>query len=126
MPPHRLRRASQGLARCRVAPSQFSQFAVHSIEVDLLRVELPAHPLQHFFMALVLWVGNRLDELGVAPHPSTVLRWACPLTLDAPGILDLRLWFQGLLQDDLMLPRVAEVVFIGESGLPPHLDDLAD
>ena len=104
-----------------IQPLQFSQFAVHGIEVEPLRVKLAADPFQHILVALVLRVAYRLKELGVAPDPAAVLGRARPLTLDAAGILDLRLWVQGLFEDDLVLPGIAEVIFVGESGLPPLL-----
>jgi hypothetical protein len=74
-----------------IQPLQFSQLTIHGIEVEFLRVELAADPFQHILVALVLRIAYRLKELGVAPDPAAVLGRARPLTLDAAGILDLRL-----------------------------------
>jgi hypothetical protein len=45
-----------------IHPLQFSQFAVHGVEVELLRVELATDPFQHILVALVIRVAYRLKE----------------------------------------------------------------
>src|SRR5271157_4762468 len=109
-----------------VHPLQCSQLTVHGLEVELFRVELAADPFLHLPVVRVLRVRYRFQEIGVARDPAYVLRWTRSCPFEAPGILDLGLWFQRLFQGDLMLPGVTEVVFVGEPDLPSHLGDLAD
>src|SRR5271157_1438077 len=109
-----------------VHPLHFSQLTVHGVEVELLRVELPTDPLLQVPVVRVLRVRYRLQEIGVAPSTAAVLGRASPGSFEAPGILNLGLWFQRLFQGDLMLPGIAKVVLVGKPDLPSHLGDLAD
>src|SRR5271157_5442825 len=109
-----------------VHPLQCSQLTVHGLEVELFRVELAADPFLHLPVVRVLRVRYRFQEIGVARDPAYVLRWTRSCPFEAPGILDLGLWFQRLFQGDLMLPGVAEVVLVDDLGFLLALEDLAE
>src|SRR5207248_1666416 len=86
------------------------QLLVHPVDREPFRVKLPAIPLVQFPMARMARVGHCFEEVGISPDPTDILGRAGPLPGDAPGVTDVRLRLQGSLQDDLVLPGVAEVV----------------
>ena len=52
--------------------------AIDLVDVELLWVEVAAAPFRQFFVALVLWIGDGLQEFAVAPWAANVLGRAAP------------------------------------------------
>src|SRR5271157_1134357 len=112
-------------AHDRRASIRLPKFPVHLVHREFLRVELSADPYHHIIVILVLRVTDCFKELCITEDAAHVLGRTCSLTLDAPRIVDIRLWLQRLLKNDLMVPGVLEVVLVGEPDWPSHLGDLA-
>src|SRR5271165_1155991 len=109
-----------------LASVMLPKFPVDFVHREFIRVEPATAPYHYIIVILVVWVSDRFEELGIARDASHILRWACSCPFDAAGILDLRLWFQDFLKEDLMLPGVPEVILVNEPDLPSRLGDLAD
>src|SRR5436190_2457079 len=65
-------------------------------------------------MLFVIGVGEDLFQLGVAPRASAVFRWASPFGGDQEGIVDRGIGIEDILDEDLVLPAVAEVIRVTE------------
>src|SRR5215211_1866401 len=82
--------------------------------VDRMRVEAFAGPLGHLGMALVLRIGERLQELLIARRTADVLGRAAADSLKEPRIGGSRIARLDPLDLDRVLPPIAKVVKIGQ------------
>ncbi len=94
--------------------SELGEFAVDGIALDRLRIEGGAVPFGQLGMALVSWIDDGLEELGIAPGSANVFGRAAALGLDQAGIGETRCWIADALDLDRMFPAIAEVVEIFE------------
>ena len=77
-------------------------------------------------MALVVRVLDGLDEIGVAPNAAAVFGWAGTFSINAKGILLPRLLLRAALEQNLVIPGIAEVVLVDEPEfLAVFRDDVA-
>lgn len=82
--------------------------------VESFRVEVAADPLDECRVALVGRIGDGDEELLVAPRAAAVLGRACRLAGEASRhLVDLAAG-EDLLDDDVVVPVVAEVVDVAE------------
>lgn len=74
-------------------------------------------------MVFVARVRQRFFQIGIAPGSATVLRRAGALSAEASGHLYSRLGIESLLENDVVLPAVAEVIVVVDpvSGLLEEL-----
>src|SRR3954452_1790511 len=98
------------------ARPQSRQLLVHRPEVERVRIEAPADPLQHGRVLLVLGIADRLQKLLIAPDPTDILRRTGPSAGQASRVQHTRLRREHLLHEDVVLPVVAEVVQVAEAG----------
>ncbi len=86
-------------------------------DIEGLRIEGPAYPLEHVLVLGVLWIRNGLKEIKVPVAPAAVLRWTGALARLDDGIQRTALWWKHGLQDHFVLPAVAEVILVKEAIL---------
>jgi antitoxin VapB len=84
-------------------------------EVAALGVEV-ARAFDDLLAVIVIGVGDRGEELGVAPGTADVLGWPGAATSDAPWVCRRRLERHDVLDVDPVLPAVAEVVEVDEAA----------
>src|SRR6185312_11365083 len=85
--------------------------------VEPLRIELATGPGEHALVLLVVWIGNLRHERGVAGTPADILRRARALAAGHARVSHTGLRLLDRLEDDVMLPAIAKVVFVDESIL---------
>lgn len=90
-----------------------AQVVVELAGVERFRVERAADPHAAFVMLRMSRVGEDVEQLAVARGPAAVLRWAGAPTANARGHGDLGRGHH-LLDNDLVVPSVAEVVGVSE------------
>ncbi len=67
-------------------------------------------------MLLILRVGDRLQTIDVAGPPTAIFWWAGPCAFEADGISCLGVGRRKALEQDLVLPTVAEIVLVNPLG----------
>jgi hypothetical protein len=83
--------------------------------VDDMRVEVLDDPRLELGVSLMLWIGDRFEQLGIAPGTADILGRTAAARLDQPWIGDARLGIAEALDLDGVLPgemasdRVADV-----------------
>ena len=75
-------------------------------------------------MALVSWIADGLEELGIAPGSADVFGRTAALGVDQAGIGKPRCWIADALDLDRMFPAIAEVVELFEGLGAGVLDQL--
>ncbi|MEZ6130286.1 MAG: hypothetical protein R3C59_16505 [Planctomycetaceae bacterium] len=90
--------------------------------IELLGIELTG-PCNEFVVLFVLGIGDGFEELGVAPNPAHVFRWAGTPAFDTHWITTTFLGTETSLTNHLVLPVVTEVVFVDK---PKSLAVLGD
>ena len=88
--------------------SELGELAVEGIALDRLRIEGGAVPFGQLGMALVSWIDDGLEELGIAPGSADVFGRAAALGLDQAGIGETRCWIADALDLERMFPAIAE------------------
>src|SRR5262249_3836090 len=81
---------------------------------EVFRIETAADPFQQFVVPLVVRVLDGFDEVRVAPDAADVFRRTGPFALQADRIPRSRLGPLDALEENLVLPRVAEIVLVAE------------
>src|SRR5690606_17493665 len=77
-----------------------------------LGIELASDPFQQLAVLLVVGVGDDFEEVRIAPDPAHILGGTGPLAFQAERIPRPGLGGRVALEADLVLPAVAEVIFI--------------
>ena len=86
--------------------------AVRSGQVERLGVESVAEPLEPLGVVLAGRLSQRVEQLSVAEGPAAVVRRRGPPAVEAVRGVDGRVGRQDVLDDDVVLPVVAEVVAV--------------
>jgi len=97
---------------------------VERLGIELVRGVDP-EPFEHVGVLGVRLIGEGLAKIGVAPHPTAVLRRATALASEAHGVAPAGIGREHLLEDDVVLPVIAEVVDVADalSGFPEQVGD---
>ena len=94
--------------------------------VERFGVEGTTDPFQQVLVLLVVRVLDGFDEIRIAPNAAAIFRRAGSLTFDAKGVLLPRLLFRAAFDQNLVIPGIAEVVFVKEPEFPGSWrDDVA-
>jgi hypothetical protein len=72
-------------------------------------------PVEHVVVVLVTWFRDRGLDVGVAPGPSAVFWWAGSLAAGAGRQVHARGGVESFLEDDVVLPAVAEGVRVADA-----------
>src|SRR4051794_9258796 len=96
------------------------------IEVDCVGIERPAGPLDHLGMALVLRIGDRLEEFGVAPRSTDVLGRAASCGVDQERVSETGHGIRDALDLDRVFPAIAEVVEVFQRLRAGVLEDVEE
>src|SRR5438552_3934360 len=109
-----LRRGSLtvGLACGALISVETGQRRVHALSVELLGVEFATNPFQPLFVLWVVRVIQDLEELSIAPDATDVLGRTGSPAFEADRVCHTGLRLQQLLDDEVVLPSVAKVIFI--------------
>src|SRR5215211_8861704 len=87
---------------------------VERLGMELVRGVDP-EPFEHVGVLGVRLIGEGLAKIGVAPHPTAVLRRATALASEANGVAPAGIGREHLLEDDVVLPVIAEVVDVADA-----------
>ncbi len=104
---------------------QAREVAPDRVEIDVLGIEVVAGPFAQLGIFLVARVRQHLEQSQIAIDAAAILRRAGPLARDQRRVGLLRVERLDLLDDDLVLPIVAEVVDVAEA-LDAPLDQRAE
>ena len=96
------------------------------IEIDCVGIERRPDPLDHLGMALVLRVGDRREELGIAPRSADVLGRAAPCGVDQERVDEAGHGIRDALDLDRVFPAVAEVVEVFQRLRAGILEDVEE
>src|SRR5712691_43704 len=88
------------------------QRSIHLLHVKRFRIEGVFTPLQILVMLRVIRVANRFQKGPIAPDTASIFWRTMPLPREAVWVSRLGLRLQDLLQKHLMVPSVAEVIFV--------------
>ena len=86
-------------------------------EVEVLGVEPPANPFKHAVMLVMIGITDRLDELRIAWVSADVFWGAGALSGDDAWVSRSRLSIGHGFKHDVVLPAIAEIVFIDQTVL---------
>src|SRR5579859_955959 len=92
---------------------------VHRVEVERLRIPLPANPFQHFLVFGMFGIRDGIQEILIAPWAATVLGRTGARAFEAAWINRPGLRVGHALDLEAMEPVVAEVVPVAERYPPP-------
>src|SRR5436190_5005145 len=93
------------------------QAPIDNVQVESLRIEGTSHPFQQFFVPLVLWIGHRLEQLFVTSDSAAILGRAGARASKTHRILRSGFGAQSFLDDNVMQPAVAHVIFVPHAAL---------
>jgi hypothetical protein len=83
----------------------------------VLRIEGAPDPLQHLVVLRVGPVANRGETVCITPYSAAILRGAGARSGYAPRIDPALIELKRPFNADLVLPAIAEIIFVDESGL---------
>jgi hypothetical protein len=85
-----------------------------------LGIKIIADPVAHFLMPFVVGVTDGLYQIVESGDASTIFRWTRKLTIGADRIRRIRIRWKPLLQDDPVLPAIAQIIRVESLGVWPH------
>ena len=91
------------------------QHSIDARQIELVGIECAAQPRKHFGVFGIPGIANRLHKISVAPHPADIFRRTSALTVQTARIARALFGLQDFLDDDVMLPTIAEIVEIDET-----------
>src|ERR1019366_7478492 len=96
------------------------QASVRGLKAKLRRIPRAPNPFLHFLVLLVLWISHRLHKVGVAGASAAILWRAGVGSAQADRMFEVRVGRQDLFDENLVLPTIAEVVFVNKLLLRPR------
>src|ERR1039457_668714 len=84
-----------------------------------LGIKIIADPLAHFLMPFVVGVTDGLYKIVESGDASTIFRWTREVTIGADRIRRIRIRWKPLLQDDSVLPAIAQIIRVESLGADP-------
>src|SRR3990170_2063472 len=90
------------------------ELPVYGIEIECLGIEVLPDPLGHLFVLFVFRVAQHREQAHVAPRPAAVLGRAGAFAGETGRVALAFLGRKNLLDLHLVLPAVAEVVFVDQ------------
>src|SRR5229473_2618578 len=76
--------------------------------IKLFGVKVAAGPFDLLLVLRMSRIGQRIEELRVAPNAAHIFRWSRSSAIHRQRILDARLWVQDPLDYQITLPAVTE------------------
>src|ERR1035441_1494013 len=96
------------------------QASVRMLKAEPCRVPRAANPFLHFLVLLVLWISHRVHKFGVTGASAAVLWRASVGSAQTDRMFEVRVGRQDLFDENLVLPTIAQVVFVNELLLRPR------
>src|ERR1019366_6964629 len=96
------------------------QTSLSILKAEPCRVPRAADPFLHFLVLLVLWISHRVHKFSVAGASSAVLWRAGVGSAQTDRMFEVGVGRQDLFNENLVLPTIAEVVFVNKLPLRPR------
>ena len=93
------------------------QSGIGLVQIKPPRVPIIAEPFFHVFMVGVLWVGDDFEHLVIAGDAAAIIRRTRIFAGQTNDVFETGVRRQNFFRDNLVLPAVAKIVFVGEFRL---------